>query len=401
MMRIKRDNNPICRFQALPTDAFASIISVLIIYIFILILSSCKSNNINEEVIIIDVEKNYQEKEIHLNQIADIFYILTEDSLDFLYKGVPQCITANTIVIQDAISSDIMFFSRDGKAMSKFNKLGNGPNEFSYINTMIYDENSDELFIVSGDRILVYSSKGEFIRTISLLEGSLITEIREFDNISFLIYDMAGKYRRNFSIISKEDGRVLKPIELSQNSQLQMYIMEMDGNNLGMTVGPINNIVMHENGFLLTDHSSDTVFLYRRNNSTMPILVRIPQIQEMDPVIYLNTMVETSRYQFFQSVKVKKLNNRLPSVSLVRDKSQNKIYKQKIILSDFPEKKIEITPDCTSRTNDPKMGFFELDIEELHDANERGKLNGNLKKISEHAKRINNNNNVYMFVHFY
>lgn len=174
---------------------------MFIIYIFILIFSSCKSDNINDDVIIIDVGKNFQEKEIDLNEIADILYVLIGDSLDFLYKGVPQCITTNTMVIQDAISSDIMFFSRDGKPLSKFNKLGNGPNEFSFVNTMIYDDNTYELFIVSGDKILVYSSKGDFVRKFSLLGGALITEIREFDSISFLIYDMAGKYGTDFSIL--------------------------------------------------------------------------------------------------------------------------------------------------------------------------------------------------------
>lgn len=374
--------------------------ATLMALLYLLFASSCKSERREGDIVTIDVSKSYPEKEIDLNAIADIKYVIMEDTDDFLYKGRPQYITENSILIEDLSTEDFLFFTREGVPKSRFNSKGGGPTEFSYYSSLLYDENRDELFIVDRDRVFVYSSEGEFIRRFPLVEGAYITEIRDFDEESLLIYDTSESYDTDFLLISKEDGSVMDLISLPRIEKLQLYIMETNGENMNITSGKTNNLVAHKDGFLLTNYSSDSVYLYNKNKEVKPFLVRSPEIQKMEPIVYLNSLVETSQYQFMLVTTVKKQNNRLPSVSIVREKSNNKIYKQKIVFSEFEGRELDITPACIYNMKNSKIGFFELDIDELYTANKENKLSGDLKKITEHVDSINNNNNVYMLIYF-
>ncbi len=376
-----------------------------IIAVFIALFSftfapSCKSKIKEEGITTINVTKSYSEKTIELKDISDLEYVIMDDSDDFLYKGRPLYITDNTVVIEDFTTDDFLFFTREGKPKSRFNKKGGGPNEFSDISASIYDENKDELFIVSRDRVLVYSSEGEFIRKFPLVEGAYVTTVRDFDEECLIIYDRSESYDTDFLLISKEDGRVIDLIDLPRSEKVQLYLVEMDGNNINITTGTTNNLVPHKEGFLLTNYSSDTVYSFNRNKELEPFLVRTPEIQKMEPIIYLNSLVESSQYQFMLVTTVKKQNNRLPSVSIVRDKSNNRIYKQNVVLSEFEGKEIVITPACLYNMKDADVGFFEFNMDELQTANNENRLSGELKKITEHAESINNSNNIYMLVHF-
>lgn len=374
--------------------------ATLMALLYLLFASSCKSDRREGDIVTIDVSKSYSEKEIDLNAIADIEYVIMDDSDDYLYKGRPEYITENTILIEDLSTEDFLFFTREGVPKSRFNSKGGGPTEFSYYSSLLYDENRDELFIVDRDRVFVYSSEGEFIRKFPLIEGSYVSATRDFDKESLIIYDISESYDTDFLLISKEDGSVIDLINLPRIEKIQLYIMETKGENINITSGQTSNLVAHKDGFLLTNYSSDSVYLYNRNKETEPFVVRTPEIQNMNPIVYLNSLVETSQYQFMQITTVKKENNRLPSVSIVRDKSDKKIYKQKVILSDLKGKELDITPACIYNMKNSEVGFFELDIDELQTANNENKLSGELKKITEYAERTNNSNNIYMFLHF-
>ena len=247
---------------------------------------------------------------------------------------------------------------------------------------------------------MVYSSDGTFIRSFQFLEGVRTVGVQQFDANTFIVFDESESFESNFLLISKENGEILESIPLQRKEKPQLYIMETIGNNLNFVMGKTFNIVHHRDGFLLTDYSLDTVYLYDRNRNITPFLVRSPKIQEMQPVVYLNSLVESFQYQFLQTIQVEKKNNRLPRKNILLERKSNKFFTQKIVLDEFRGKYFEITPDCISKTRNYKVAFFELDFDELQSANLDGKLSGRLKEITDHSIDSNNENNIYMFVHF-
>ena len=98
-----------------------------------------------------------------MTDIADVTYVhLSTENDEYLYKGGICDITEHTIVVRDNSSSSILFFSRDGKPKSRFNRKGEGPEEYSPFvgnqRMIIYDEDADEVYVYASSKsIMVYS----------------------------------------------------------------------------------------------------------------------------------------------------------------------------------------------------------------------------------------------------
>ena len=135
---------------------------VAVIFLFF----GCSSEKVKDDgLIYLDVSASYPEKEIKLEEVADIEYLQLGVFEEFLFSESPTTITSDKIIFNSFSTGDIIIYSRAGKPLSKFNRRGNGPEE--YINTTgspIYDETSDEFFIPLHQKIMVYSSSGEFKR---------------------------------------------------------------------------------------------------------------------------------------------------------------------------------------------------------------------------------------------
>jgi len=120
------------------------------------IVTGCSSDKESqEELPFIDVSKEYPEKEIVLTDIADITYVyLNSSSDDYLFKGTIDYVTQNRIVVIDRSSHSLLFFSKDGNPRSRFNRRGQGPEEYTDAASVMYDEARDDVF-VSPDLVII------------------------------------------------------------------------------------------------------------------------------------------------------------------------------------------------------------------------------------------------------
>jgi len=205
--------------------------SVLYILLLSIIALSCSSDKQSgKDLPSFDVRKNYPEKEIVLTDIADITYLhLNTISDDYLFKGSIDYVTENTIVVVDRFSHSVLFFSKDGNPKSRFNHSGQGPEEYTNVGILMYDEEVDEVYINPhfSEYINVYSSSGEYKRKLALPQRNISFQMVLFDDRSILVYDgnklwqnIGKKYAgdntaftepidSSFFLISKTDGTVL------------------------------------------------------------------------------------------------------------------------------------------------------------------------------------------------
>ena len=369
-------------------------LSASVIAFFSLLGCTSKTGDKND-LILFEVNASYPEKEIKLEEVADIEYLQLELNDDFLFAREPHIITSDKIIISQ--DGDVLIFSRDGKPLLKFNRKGNGSGEYPYIEQLFYDEISDEIFIKYADKIIVYSSEGEYKRTIPLLGVvyNIYSQIVQYDVETFLIYDSSDLYPSTFSFISKIDGVVVDSIITPKGKPVSLFSITD-----GFMIFSLQNdrIVRHNDGFLLTDFSIDTAYFISKSKELSPILVRTPQIHSMDPVIYLNSFVEAGNYEFVSAVKVEIEDNKLPVIYLMRDKKTGSVFRQKITFKDYKEKLVNLSPKTITTSNNSKLGLIILDFNELTEANRENKLSGKLKELVE--KSGENDNDIYMLLHF-
>jgi hypothetical protein len=377
--------------------------SILFTTFFIAISSCTGKNHYADDIIHLDVSKAYPVKIISLEDVADIKYVQMEVHDDYLF--MPSTIkmmhvSSSTIMIHDYYSThDFLFFTGDGKPKSKFNHFGLGPEEYSYVTSSIYDVDKDELFVLSDNKMSVYSSTGKHYYSIDLpAENSFVlrkSSIALYDKESLLIYYENNAYNKNFVRISRKDASVIEEIDVPNHKDIMLYARSQSGMRVNVRGAPTHNIVKYKDGFLLTDHSLDTVFFYGRNNELSPVLVRTPSIFDMDPYVFINSFVEAGNYLFLNRVTV---NIDMPTDYLIINKKDHSVYMPKILMKDYKGKEINLSPENINSTAHSGTGFIELSIEELKEAYEDNKLSGKLKEMVKSSD--DESNNIYMILKF-
>lgn len=377
------------------------------------------------ELKVIDVTQDYPEKEIFLSEIADINYVqLDETRDDYLYRGEILRSSGNSIIVFNSQTGDVLFFSKDGKPKSRFNRKGNGPGEYMDVFRPFtwYDEETDDFYLKAHNKVDVFSSSGDYKRSFSLPEGTDLAEMFVTADNSMLFFDMSAEmeYTYEYFNIKKErsanadnkemsflfarfhskDGKELERICLPKDYLVNLTLTHTV---FGMSISrnaPMNHITKHPDGVLLHTQETDTVFLFGVNKQSLtPVMVQTPSLVELDEPAYLNTFIETNKYQFVEITRLdKEMQDYIP-VYLAYDKSNGSIYKQKIILDDFPQKEIFIEPSLASGTQNAHEILIELTVEELMDAYGKNKLKGKLKELVE-SMNEEAENNILVFLKF-
>ena len=389
-----------------------------IAYFLILLIAlttSCSSDKqANDGLAFIDVTKNYPEKEISLTDIADVTYLyLNSDDDDYLYSGSISYITKNTVVVYSRMSGDVLFFSRDGTPKSRFNRKGQGPEEYVNAFTFIYDEIADDLFVSRMFDIMVYSSKGQFKRKITLPEGLRVDgRMVSFDERSLFLYNSgndviraesneAGLSAENYNItpfylISKSDGEVLDYVEIPY---VPIFLgIYLDGQQIP---GFTTRLVKSPEGVLLSSFETDTIFLYSHDKSLTPILYKTPSVGSTDPKIYLNNCLERGQYQFIEVCTVRAGDvypGVFPVTHYTRNKPTGEVVRPKFFLPDYEGKEFIISPRGVGNIYEEGY-YFELDLFELKQAYHDNKLSGKLKELVAILNE-DEDNNVFMLVEF-
>lgn len=398
--------------------------ALYLVVIFFFITSCLSKNKVEDQLGCIDITKNYPEKEILLTDIADITYLhLNTDDDTYLYKGSISCLTKNTIVVVDNVSGSILFFFKNGTPKSRFNHKGQGPGEYRNIpDCVIYDEEENEVFISINSVIHVYSSIGEYKRTLTLPKGTWILpkELILFDDNSLILFNFMTWFERDYAIfkgknlptedfilrfyrISKTDGGVLDTIKLSGTQllpKLGIYYNER-------WISPASrHIVKCAEGVLLGNPGTDTIFLYKDDRSLNPVLYQTPSVSSRNPVEYLDLYLEMGQYQFIKVIVARESDNVsnmydgfFPAKYYMRNKKTGEIARPKLFLPDYKGKEFIISPTEPNGRDYVNSYIFTLDLYELKQAYRENKLSGKLKELVATLKE-DEDNDVFMIVNF-
>ncbi|MDR2234107.1 MAG: 6-bladed beta-propeller [Tannerella sp.] len=362
--------------------------------IFYFTLYGCINGKKTEnELIVIDINISPPEKEIRLEEIADIEYLQLEFHDNFLFANTPHVITEKYIILSS--DGDVLIFSREGKPLSKFNHIGQGPGEYFFVSELLFDEQSEEIMIKTVFDFLIYSLSGDFKRKIPLADrmDDFYCQFVDYNAESLLFYNEYDFYPSPFTFISKQDGSVVDSVIIPKGEAIDLFVFSQDRSSIGFTKS--YNIVKYRDGFLLADFSLDTIYYLSQERRLSPVLVRTPNVQSMNPVIFLNNFIEAGNYIFFTTVTVK---DQLPKTYLMREQKTGSIFRQHITFNDYKGKDITLSAATIANTHDSKLGFIALSLTELQDANRENRLSGRLKELVDNSDK--DGNDIYMLLHF-
>ena len=180
--------------------------------ILLLVMTSCgKDNTSTDGFITVDVTKSSYspKKELVLQDFMDVEYIPLETNDEFINQGFVQDVGEKYILVKNRKNGgDVFVYDRKGKALHKFNRKGQGAEEYVNITGMVLDEKNEEIFINSHhiQKILVYDLYGNYKRTLKHQVGkgslesypyysdlsSFYLEIYNYDDNNLICYDFIG-----------------------------------------------------------------------------------------------------------------------------------------------------------------------------------------------------------------
>ncbi len=383
-------------------------LSAFFVALFLTACGGSPSTDEGEKLIQFDATKDYPTKEILLDDIAEVSYVpLSSERDEALFKGSLANISSKTVTIHDFQTGDFYLFDRSGAFLASFNHKGQGPEDYNFLITAFVDEGRGELFVIEKNRIQVYDKRGEYLRTLPLLSGAWVYEAADAGDGAIFIVDNhervtsmyqgmadanAEFYEEPFLKVSKDDGHLISYVKMPKDYSFEVSAPLQVGQMTLKMAGPLQRLVGHRDGFLLTNQETDTIFLYREERLT-PVFVHTPPIKGMPEKSYLNGYVEAGDYLFFEKVVLKAEMGRqppVPSYYYMYDKKDGQFYEQSIGLKDFEGKTIPLAPELVRRSHDARLGALLLTTDELFEANENGKLSGELKTIVDRMDEDSN-----------
>lgn len=381
---------------------------LLILIIILFALASCGHDNTStNEFITVDVTSSYPKKVLILQDFMDVEYIPLETSDDFLCQGYVQAIGKDIIIVKNFKNDgNIYIFDRQGKALRKINRKGQGGEEYTNILKIVLDEENGEMFVndMYAKKIHVYDLEGNFKRSLPHKDEYLFFEMYNFDKDNLICHDAYNENttslsllntEESFMMISKQDGSITKKIHIPFKEKKSIIIKHKDEAS-GMTYSympsAVYPIIPYFDNYILVEPSADTVYTYSPDHTMKPFLIRTPSIQSMTQEIFLLPSVLTDRYYFMGTVKkdvsFSRGNVQFDGDNLVYDREEKAIFRY-IVYNDDYSCKEEVYMQSFPGNNEIASIVF-LEAPKLVKYYEEGKLKGQLKEIAAELNEESN-----------
>ena len=342
-----------------------------------------------------DVTKEYPTKEIYIQDIADVDYIPLETNDSILWRGREVLYLDDDYIVGANRNNGVYFHDGKGKALNMFNKMGQGPKEYSDMYKVQYDKKSDEIYINDMFKYYVYDKEGNFKRSFQGIEDKLYSRIEQF----FILNEdelIQYNYNNHYTRVSRLTGEHLGDIKLGVADSTTT--LRFKKNNM-----IFNTIVSHftkdKEGYIITSFPSDTTYLLTSNLQLKPIGVRIPPVSSQDVPVFLLPVKNTPRYYFMSTIKNE---DSFPTKAYMMDKKTNQIYYLKDYFKNKDYIGLKVHLDMFGPSvlaNLPNNVCVQsLNITKLCEAYEEGKLSGKLKDIAANLKE--DDNPVLMIIKF-
>lgn len=282
----------------------------LILLTFLLLIGSQAVSSQSEagDLPVFDFTKNYPQKKMRLQDMADIEYVALETTDDILLGGATSlsAVTDKYMLLHEFQRGDIFVFDRNtGKLFSHFNHKGGSGMEYAWIKSgTLLDEKKEEIYVCS-QFIQVYSLKGEYKRTLKINTFDNDMSVLNFDDESLLINEgviiepgRESKTKKDpYRLVSKKDGSLISVLGIHFSKRYSDAIpQKLEGNRWSALQMYYPHNMHYGSDLMIMDISSDTLYQLSPNKGLIPLLTRQPSIHAVEPRSIWTPFVTTDKF---------------------------------------------------------------------------------------------------------
>ena len=244
---------------------------------------------------------------------------------------------------------DLFIFDRNGKALRKINRKGQGGEEYVTILLTVLDEYNSEIFVCdnASKKIVVYDLFGNFKRSFKNKVDFQYDYVYNFDHENLICHSKVNDYNattsvpdagQSFMLISKHDGSITEEINIPCKTAKSVMIWQLQDNSSEYRIyvpSTSRTMVPYFNDYILAEISADTIYRYSEDRTMTPVIVRTPPIESMVPEVFLYPNIFTDRYYFMEAIKHELP---FPGKDLVYDRQEKAIFQYKVYNADYTGK---------------------------------------------------------------
>lgn len=359
----------------------------------------------------LDVTKDYPEKKIVLQDLADVKYIPLETKKNALLTNSAGCLgyVSDSLIVARTSDKEIVLFNGDGSVRSSFRHVGQGSKEYQSIIGIVVDPQAQEIFIVDyllKHRMQVYSFTGQYKRTLPIPFKMILDGLQDFSADCLLACDLdvnqgISNRAKPYMLLSKKTGEIVKELDIHFTKRLSRSISKPLGENQTISAAlGYDPIVRCEDSYVIGDLSADTVYTYSPQGILSPMLVRTPPVLSMETPKVLLPDYRAGSYFFFYLVDFEfdfETRTGFPDKYMVYDYAAGKPYVCKLVNRDCEEQEIQLG-DGGVTNKAWNTACYTIPSSMLIEQLEAGKVHGPLKEIA--VTRVEDDNPVLVIVRF-
>jgi hypothetical protein len=385
------------------------------------LLLSCAEKTIDNQLVIVDFNTKYPEKELLLQDIADVEYVRLEATDTFLLGGSVRLAFCNDeyIMIMDSQASAIIIYDRKGNPGSYFSRKGQSHEEWVNIANAFYDPVRDEVFVIEvfPSKIKVYDKKGKFKRGKDLPSQTDGLSIVNFDKDNLLLCETMLSFSLkaenesaaktdsiSYYMISKNDLEVKDSFDIKVPKKISPAVVHQGTSNgqqyVAVGIYSYPRVAKTKNGFVFSEISSDTIYRMNSERQMTPYIVRTPSVGAYEYLTGLSLDMDRPDFMLLRLLNMEgKDDNFLNHEKyLFYDKKSGQISDYKFVNADYPDLKNAGVNDEHQISKTGEYIYAFLQASDLMEALEAGKLKGKLKEIALHL--TDDDNPVLMIARF-
>ena len=356
----------------------------------------------------IDMKKDYPEKSVSLQEVAEVKYIPLGTTDDALFNGTIVNLSAEGIAGFNPKQGDIMLFDGNGKVTASFNHLGQGPNEYPQIYHLDVDWHRKEIYVQDNlrEKVRIYASDGKYLRTVPTKGTMKKNSLFHFSD-THLVYYMQPASRsfspyRPVTLMSKKDGTTAT-LPFTKKGNENVKATGGPFGDMKMMAKEVGSLYKMGNDVYVNEVTDDMIYVMESATGLKPVVRRTPSWQEpAGKDFFLVLQGVNARYYFFkrqEALLYFKGNaaTETQSTYVAYDRRNKEVSRLSFTNGDYPSLDIPLSKlmQCAGA---PNRCFFLLEAFKLKEALEEGKLKGALKGIAE--KLDEEDNPVLMVVEF-
>ena len=356
----------------------------------------------------IDMNQAYPEKTICLQEVAEVKYIPLGTTDEALFNGTLVNLSSQGIAGFNPKDGDILLFDGNGKVISSFNHMGQGPNEYPKIYHMDVDWKQKEIYVQDNLRkkIRIYALDGSYLRTIEA-KGTMRQEDMFHFSDTHLICSMKPEKKQfapyqPVTLISKKDGSSIS-LPFTKKEETDIKATGGPFGNMKLTAKLVNGLYKKGDEVYVNEVTADVIYRVEKNHTLTPMVQRTPSYGvEKGKDFFLMLRGANNRYYFFkrQQALLEFQGNAATdtkSTYVAYDRKEKQFLNPTFTNEDYPSQDIPMGK-VLQCAGDANQCYLLLEAFKLKEALAEGKLKGELKAIAE--KLDEEDNPVVMIMEF-